>query len=155
MSYVNLPDNLRDLIYNIKDRIYKLEVGPKNIYEPISVTGTAATGTLNIDVATTGIWYYNSNATANFTINFRGNADISFDNYVPTNSSLTTVILNQNGTTAYYPSVYKIDGTTITPKWYPSAPSAGNASATDAYTITIIKTASATYTALATVVSFK
>jgi hypothetical protein len=48
-----------------------------------------------------------------------------------------------------------VDGTTITPKWQGgTAPSAGNASSIDSYTFTIIKTASATYTVLASQVKF-
>jgi hypothetical protein len=42
-----------------------------------------------------------------------------------------------------------IDGTSVTPKWSGgTAPAAGNASSIDAYSFTIIKTASATYTVL-------
>ena len=66
-----------------------------------------------------------------------------------TGDSLTVVWLNTNGTTAYYPSVIKIDTTTVTPK-VPAAISSGNASSIDAYAFTIIKTASATFTVLET-----
>jgi len=58
-----------------------------------------------------------------------------------------------NGSTAYKPAATSvtIDGVAVTPKWNGgTAPSAGNASSIDVYTFTIIKTASATYTVLAT-----
>ena len=61
--------------------------------------------------------------------------------------------LNTNGTTAYYPSTIQIDGTTVTPK-VPAAISSGNASAIDAYSFTIIKTAANTYTVLETQTKF-
>ena len=54
-----------------------------------------------------------------------------------------------NGSTAYYPTAFQIDGVSVTPKWSGgTAPSSGNANTIDVYTFTIIKTASATYTVL-------
>jgi len=70
-----------------------------------------------------------------------------------TGDAITLVWLNTNGTTAYYPNVIQIDGTTVTPK-VPAAISAGNASSIDAYSFTIIKTASATFTVLETQTKF-
>lgn len=70
-----------------------------------------------------------------------------------TGDAITLVWLNTNGSTAYYPSTIQIDGTTVTPK-VPVAITAGNASAIDAYTFTIIKTASATFTVLETQTKF-
>jgi len=61
--------------------------------------------------------------------------------------------LNTNGATAYYPSAITIDGNAVTPK-VPAAITAGNASAIDAYSFTIIKTASATFTVLETQTKF-
>jgi hypothetical protein len=61
------------------------------------------------------------------------------------------VFLNTNGATAYYPTAFQVDTVAVTPKWSGgTAPSAGNASAIDAYSFTIIKTAATpTYTVLA------
>jgi hypothetical protein len=57
--------------------------------------------------------------------------------------------MNTNGSTAYYPNVVQIDGTTVTPKWSGgNAPSSGNASSIDVYAFNIIKTASATFVVL-------
>jgi len=44
----------------------------KNIAEPTTVSATAATGTINFDVLTQSVLYYTTNASANFTVNFRG-----------------------------------------------------------------------------------
>ena len=65
--------------------------------------------------------------------------------------SISVVFLNTNGATAYYPNVFQIDGSAVTPKWSGgTAPSAGNASAIDSYSFSIIKTAATpTYTVLA------
>jgi hypothetical protein len=125
----------------------------KGINEDVNVVASAATGTINFDVSTASVWYYTSNATANHTLNFRYSSSTSLNTFMATGDSLTVVWLNTNGSTAYYPNVIQIDGTTVTPK-VPAAISAGNASAIDAYSFTIIKTASATFTVLETQTKF-
>jgi hypothetical protein len=125
----------------------------RGLEEDINVVASAATGTINFDVATASIWYYTSNATANHTLNFRYSSSVSLNTALPVGDAITLVWLNTNGTTAYYPSTIQIDGTTVTPK-VPAAISSGNASSIDAYSFTIIKTASATYTVLETQTKF-
>jgi len=73
-----------------------------------------------------------------------------------TGDSITVVFLATNGSTAYYPTAYQIDGVAVTPKWQGgTAPTAGNASSIDAYSLTIIKTASTpTYTIIASQTKF-
>lgn len=125
----------------------------KGFEEDVNVVASAATGTINFDVSTASVWYYTSNATANHTLNFRYSSGTSLNTAMATGDAITLVWLNTNGTTAYYPNVIQIDGTTVTPK-VPAAISAGNASSIDAYTFTIIKTASATFTVLETQTKF-
>ena len=49
----------------------------------------------------------------------------------------------------------QIDGNSVTPKWSGgTAPTAGNASSIDVYTFVVIKTASATFTVLASQTKF-
>jgi hypothetical protein len=127
-----------------------------NIGEVATVSATAATGTINLDVITQSVLYYTTNASANWTVNFRGNSTTSLNTMMATGQSLTAVFLVTQGTTAYYTNVLQIDGTTVTPKWQGgTAPSAGNASGIDVYQYTIIKTASATYTVLASLTQYK
>ena len=113
--------------------------------EKMTVSATAATGTVAFDTQTQGILYYTSDASANFTLNFTNvNSNLSIGNY------LSLVFLNTNGATPYYPNVFQIDGSAVTPKWSGgTAPTAGNASSIDAYSFIIIKTANATFTTLA------
>ena len=125
----------------------------KGFEEDVNVVASAATGTINFDVSTASVWYYTSNATANHTLNFRYSSGTSLNTAMATGDAITLVWLNTNGSTAYYPSTIQIDGTTVTPK-VPVAITAGNASAIDAYTFTIIKTASATFTVLETQTKF-
>ena len=125
----------------------------KGLEEDVNVVASAATGTINFDVETASIWYYTSNATANHTLNFRYNSSTSLDSVMATGDAITLVWLNTNGATPYYPNTIQIDGSTVTPK-VPAAISAGNASSIDAYSFTIIKTASATFTVLETQTKF-
>lgn len=126
----------------------------KGTEEDVNVVASAATGTINFNIETASVWYYTSNATANHTLNFRYSSTVSLNTALPVGDAITLVWLNTNGTTAYYPNVIQIDGTTVTPK-VPAAISAGNASSIDAYVFTIIKTAATpTYTVLETQTKF-
>ena len=123
--------------------------------EQWTVSATAATGTVNVDLKSSGAHYFTANATANWTYNFRGDASTSLDSVLATNESVTVVHAVTNGGTAYYPTAFQVDGSAVTPKWSGgSAPSAGNASSVDAYLFTVVKTASATFTVLAQQVQF-
>jgi len=127
----------------------------KGIEEDVNIVASAATGTINFDVTTASVWYYTTDATANHTLNFRYSSGVSLNTALATGDAITLVWLNTNGATAYYPNVYQIDGSAVTPKWQGgTAPTAGNASSIDAYSFTIIKTASATFTVLASQTKF-
>jgi hypothetical protein len=125
----------------------------KGIEEDINVVASAATGTIDFDVDTASIWYYTTDASADFTLNFRFSSGVSLNTALAVGDSITLVFLNTNGATPYYPDVIEIDGSAVTPK-VPAAISGGNASAIDAYSFTIIKTASATFTVLETQTKF-
>lgn len=111
--------------------------------EVCNISATAATGTINVEVGSLGsVWYYTTNASANFTLNFRKSSTVSLSTLLAVGQSITIVFLNTNGATAYYPTAFQIDGSAVTPKWQGgTAPTGGNASAVDAYSFTIIKTA--------------
>jgi len=125
--------------------------------EVTNISATAATGTVNVEVGSLGsVWYYTTNASANFTLNFRKSSSVTLASLLSVGQSITIVFLNTNGATAYYPTAFQIDGSAITPKWQGgTAPSSGNANAIDAYSFTIVKTASTpTYTVLASQTKF-
>lgn len=127
----------------------------KSPAERMNIVASAATGTINFDVTTSTIWYYTSNATANHTLNFRYSSGATLNSVLTTGDAITVVWLNTNGATPYYPNVIQVDGSTITPKFQnATAFSAGNASSIDAYSFTIIKTASATFTVMASQTKF-
>jgi hypothetical protein len=120
-------------------------VGPE---ERLVVSATAATGTVNLDTLTSGIVYYTSSATANWTLNVRGSSGVTLNDSLTTNDSITVVFFVTNGGTPYYQTGFQVDGNSITPKWQNgSAPAAGNANSIDIYSYTIVKTGDAAFTA--------
>jgi len=125
--------------------------------EVATVSATAATGTINYDITTQSVLYYTSNASANWTVNFRGSSGTSLNTLMSTGQSMTVAFLVTQGSTAYYNSAVQVDGTTsgVTTRWLGGAPTAGNASGIDSLRYLIIKTGSATFTILASVTQFK
>jgi hypothetical protein len=123
--------------------------------ETATVSATAATGTINFDALTQVVLYYTTNASGNWTVNFRGNSGTTLDSVMSTGQSLSATFLVTQGSTAYYNSAVTIDGSSVTPKWQGgSAPTSGNASSVDNYTYVIFKTGSATFTVFATQTKF-
>ena len=121
----------------------------KSPQEFMTISATAATGTINFDIITQSILYYTSNSSANFTLNFRGDSGTLLNSLMAIGNSITLVFMNTNGSTAYYPTAITIDGNAVTPKIQGgTAITSGNASSIDSYSITIIKTANATFTVL-------
>lgn len=132
-----------------------LAMALKNSAELATVSATAATGTINYDITTQSVLYYTSNASGNFTINFRASSGTSLNTAMATGDSVTVAFLNTNGGTAYYNSAVQVDGSSVTPKWQGgTAPSSGNASSIDVYVYTIVKTGSATFTVAASQTRF-
>ncbi len=111
-----------------------------------------------MNTATDSVTYYTANAAANFTVNLRGNGSLTMNNALQTGEAITSVFLNTNGTTAYYPTTIQVDGGTagVSTKWQGgAAPTAGNASSIDSYSFTVIKTAGSAFTVLASQTQFK
>jgi hypothetical protein len=126
-----------------------------NIAEVNTISATAATGTINYDVTTQSVLYYTTNASGNFTVNFRGSSGTTLNTVMQTGESISATFLVTNGATAYYNSAVQVDGSSVTPKWQGgTAPTSGNASSIDSYTYVIIKTGSAAFTVLASVTKF-
>lgn len=128
----------------------------KSLAETTTVSASAAGGTINFDTITQAVLYYTVAANAAFKVNLRGSSTVSLNSYMATGESITVAFLATQGGTAYYTTNVQIDGTNITPLWQGgSAPTQGNASGTDAYTYTAIKTATSTFTVLASQTQFK
>jgi len=134
----------------------------KNIAEPTTVSATASTGTITLDPTVQSVLYYTTAASAGFTIDINP-ASTSMDSLMAVGDAMTVVFMATNSTTAYYAgqspqsNAVIIDGSAsgVTVKWQGgTAPAAGNASAIDVYTFTVIKTGSAAFTILASQTKF-
>jgi hypothetical protein len=127
----------------------------KSPEERLTVSATAATGTVNYDTLTQGVLYYTTDASGDWTLNVRGDGSTTLNDSLATGDSITIVFLVTQGATAYYSTALTIDGSAVTPKFITgTAFSAGNASSIDSYVYTIIKTGSATFTVLASQTKF-
>jgi hypothetical protein len=129
-------------------------VGAKfvNALEKVTISATAATGTIAYYATTQSVLYYTSNASANWTMNLTGaSTPVTLDTLMATGESITVVHLVTNGSTAYYNNLVQVDGsaTGVSVGWLGGvAPTSGTPSAIDAYTYTVIKTGAATFTVL-------
>jgi hypothetical protein len=128
-------------------------IGPE---ERTTVAATAATGTIAYDAITQGVLYFTSNASANWTLNIRGNSGTTLNSILNVGDAITVTHLVTQGSTAYYNSAVQIDGSAVTPKYQGgTAFAAGNASSIDAYVYTVVKTAATpTYTVFASQTKF-
>jgi len=125
--------------------------------ERTSVSTSAATSTVTIDVNTASTTYITASSTSNWTTNVRGDGSTTLNSLMTTGDAISVAFLATQGSTAYYNTALQIDGTTsgVTTKWQGgTAPAAGNVSGIDAYVYNIIKTASATFTVLASQTKF-
>jgi hypothetical protein len=125
--------------------------------ERTSVSTSAATGTVTIDVNTASTLYITASSTSNWVLNVRGDGSTTLNSLLTTGDAITVAFLATQGSTAYYNTSVQIDGTTsgVTTEWQGgTAPAAGNVSGIDSYVYNIIKTASATYTVLASQTKF-
>jgi len=122
--------------------------------EKVTVTGSFDSD-INVDTNTQGVVLYTAAASANFTVNLRGDGSNSLDASMDTGESVTLAVITKQNATAYYNTTVQVDGSTVTPVWQGgSAPTGGNVSSNDVYTYTAIKTASSTFTVLASQTQF-
>lgn len=138
-------DGTRFQLLNVSNNTFKY------IKETTTVSATAATGTINYDVAAQSVLYYTTNASANWTLNLRGSASATLNSLMSIGQTISVTFMVTQGATAYYNSAVTIDGAAVTPKWQGGAtPTAGNINSIDAYTYAIVKTANAVFTVFAT-----
>ena len=128
----------------------------QQICEKITITAGSVPSALNFDALSQAIMYYTGNATANWTVNVRGNGVTTLNSMLAVGQSLTITVMATQGTTAYYSTGLFIDGTGQTLRWQnKSAPTLGTPSGIEIYTYTIIKTAATpTYIVLASITTY-
>ena len=112
--------------------------------------GTSPSSTTNIDVLTSALHYYATSHSTGVTLEIRPSSSITdLDTLMSTGQSLTVVFIMKSGHVNGKVSALTIYGTSQTIKWFGGvAPSGSAGDALDAYTFTIIKTGTSTYTVL-------
>jgi len=126
----------------------------QGLAEKVLVNGTF-TSNINIDTNTQAVQLDTAAATANFTVNLRGDGSNSLDASMDVGESITVAYITKQNATAYYNTTVQVDGTGVTPVWQGgAAPTAGNVTSNDVYTYTAIKTAASTFTVLAAQTQF-
>jgi hypothetical protein len=121
-------------------------------------THANSVSTYDYNVLNQAIVLQTVDASDNTILNIRGNATTTLNTFMSVNESLTLTWINKNGSVnAYILSDVKIDGVSRTVQWVqPSGqPTIGTFNGSDSYTLTIIKTASNTYTIFGTRVSYQ
>ena len=124
--------------------------------ETATVVGSGLTGTLTIDAITQSVLYYTGNASANWTVNIRGNSGTTLNSLLSTGQAITVAVFATISTVGYFNNQVQVDGTVsgVTTRWQGGTPTVGNTSSTDAYTYTVVKTGNATFTVFASLTRF-
>ena len=127
-----------------------------NSTEVITLTASAATGTLNFDTNTQLVQWYTTTATGNWILNVRASSGETLNSKLVVGQCITLVMIAATGTGTYYPTQLNIDGAaqtgTARTRWLGGAPTAtaGDATTTaKVYTYTIVKTADAIFYTIA------
>ena len=123
----------------------------ERVKEKVSISTTAVTGAQEFNAKDQTIVFHNADATGNYTINVRGDSSTTLNSLMDIGQVLTGVFITKYGSTAYYPTAVTVDGSAPSLiRWVGGAPSsAGTASSVCATTFSVIKTADATFTVLA------
>ena len=123
--------------------------------EFVTIEANGAANTIDYDVNTQQVLLYQGNATANVTLNLRGNSSVTLDTVIEVNAAITVAFGMVSNATAYYIEQVQIDGSNVTAKWQGGAPTGGTANSTEVYVINAIKTAANTYTVFGSVTAFE
>lgn len=146
-----------NLTFNDSTNVLKIiaTTSLQQAFEKVTSNSTASTGTVNFDILDQAILLKTANASANFTLNIRGNSTTTLDSIMDSNTSVTLAFINTNGATGYYANTFQIDGSNVTPIFSPGSNiSIGTVNGKDVYTFNIIKTAANTYTVLSSRIGF-
>jgi len=112
------------------------------------LTTTSKGSTINFDTLTQSALYYTGSIGGNFILNVRGNSSTTLDSILTTGQAVTVTILINNSSAGYYPSSLQVDGASQTIKYQFGSTFTQDGVTLSAFSFTIIKTASATFTVL-------
>lgn len=120
----------------------------KEVKESFATDATAPTGTVNLDVLSSAILYKTTNASANFTLNIRGNSSTTLNSILNTGESFSVTLVYSVGSGTYTPTTVQIDGTTQSVKYPSGVAITATASSVTIISFTILKTNANTYTVI-------
>lgn len=100
----------------------------------------AQTGTYNFDMLDGSIQYSTSNATANLTVNFRGNNTTTANAMIGNGKSITSTFIMTTGANAYGITNIQIDGSNTNIAWAGMTTPIFVSNSSQSFTFTIIKT---------------
>ena len=128
----------------------------KSPFEQSWINATTPNGQMNLYVVTNGTSVLCTTvSTANFSFNVAATNSTTLNSLLAVGQEITLAIKITQSSPAYYCTGISIDNVLQSVNWQGGiAPTTGNISGIDAYTINITKTASATYTVLASLTKF-
>jgi len=93
-----------------------LSVSVSRTLETAVVSGSGASGTINLDVISSSVQYYDGTTSANVTFNVRGNSSYSFDSItsIGQTTSVAAIVKHTSGSGGRYVCFLTIDGGTPT-----------------------------------------
>lgn len=138
-------------------RVENLEVDNiaylSQVIESVSVLGSAISSSTTINVSSGSMYYYSTNAAANWSINITDTTNLNTT--LGAGQAITVVTLVTQGSTAYYNTAITVDGAAATVTWLDGdAPTEGTADGIDVYYYTVIKIGNNTFRVLASVNSY-
>jgi len=148
INAANIENNAVETAKIADDAVTSPKIAPIiNLQEDILTTASAAIANVSINVLENSIRYFTSNNDKDFCINIRGDDSTTLNSMMETGNTITTALIVTNGSTAYFASNTQVDNVAVVPKVQGgSALTEGNASSTDIYTITVLKTGDAAFT---------
>ena len=81
----------------------------KQVNETANITGSVASGNVNIDVSNNSVHFFSGSSTANTTFNLRGNSSATFDSVTIVGQTVSVAIAVRNDTQRYIANL-AIDG---------------------------------------------
>lgn len=125
--------------------------------EKVNIVAAAPAATTNLYVQSGAVQYYTANAANNFIVNLAFSSGTAMNAALATGQVATAALITTQSTVAWVATAVQVDGTAVgvTTRWISGAPVAGSSNGLDTYRFAVIKTASATYTVLASLTQYK
>jgi hypothetical protein len=139
---------------NVTGGQYSNTVANHSNRELVTINANGAANTITFDVKTSQVLLYTGNATANVTLNIRGDGSTTLNNTISNNQSVTVAFAMTNNSSPFYITTTQVDGAGVTPKWQGGAPTGGTANSTEIYVYNVIKTGTDAYTVFASKTAF-